>query len=319
MTVIKQVTVKSRGHLKRMGSYLDWGRDKALDHGTQNLTRTDSARSCLREMDATREAYGHNRPGKANCAVRYLEHQCLAFNPDECDVNGGAMTPARCMDYARDYVATRYPNQECLWVLHRERCEADGTDRYAVHIAINRTNLETGRRLDEGSARAAARARVKTVRELDERYGLRQLERGSNSRGHARQPSRAEREWQRRDKSHRSENDRARERIATRASEVSRLTSCNNRPRELARRLKQDGITMTLSKGGDVQFRFESQSLERSGKGAERRINGSTLGRARSRSGRTMRFDIGSIRAAIELGRVFERIAEDATDDGRER
>ena len=76
---------------------------------------------------------------------------------------------------------------------------------------------------------------------------------------------------------------------------------------------------MTLSKGGDVQFRFESQSLERSGKGAERRINGSTLGRARSRSGRTMRFDIGSIRAAIELGRVFERIAEDATDDGRER
>lgn len=149
MTVVKQVTVKSRGHLKRLESYLDWGRDKALDHGAQNLARTGGARSCMREMDATREAYGHNRPGKANCACRYLEHQCLAFNPGERDVNGGAMTPSRCMEYARDYVAARYPNQECLWVLHGERCKADGVERYAVHIAINRTDLETGGRLDE--------------------------------------------------------------------------------------------------------------------------------------------------------------------------
>lgn len=217
MTAVKQVTVKSRGHLKRLESYLDWDKDKALDHGTQNLTRTGSARSRIREMDATREAYGHNRPGKANCACRHLEHQCLAFNPDECDVNGGAMTPSRCMEYTRDYVAARYPNQECFWVLHEERCKTDGAERYAVHIAINRTDLETGGRLDEGGARAAARARVKTARELDERYSLRQLERGSNSKKHARQPSRAEREWQRRDRSHRSENDRVRERVAIRA------------------------------------------------------------------------------------------------------
>lgn len=317
LTVVKQVTVKSRSHLKRLESYLDWDRGKVLDHGTQNLTRTESARSCMREMDATREAYGHNRPGKANCACRCLEHQCLAFNPDECDVNGGVMTPLRCMEYARDYVAARYPNQECFWVLHKERCKTDGVERYAVHVAINRTDLETGRRLDEGGVRAAARARVKTVRELDERYGLRQLERGSNAKKHARQPSRAEREWQRRDRSHRSENDRVRERIAVRADEVSKLPSCDNRPRELARRLAQDGITMTLSKGGDTQFRYKSQSLKRSDKGVERRINGSTLGGARSRSGRTMRFDLGSIRTAIALARVFERIAEDATDDGR--
>ena len=74
---------------------------------------------------------------------------------------------------------------------------------------------------------------------------------------------------------------------------------------------------MTLSKGGDTQFRYKSQSLKRSDKGVERRINGSTLGGARSRSGRTMRFALGSIRTAIALARVFERIAEDATDDGR--
>lgn len=89
MPAVKQVTVKSRSHLKRLESYLDWDRDKALDHGTQNLTRTGSARSCMREMDVTREGDGHNWPGKANCACRYMEHQCLAFNPDECDVNSG--------------------------------------------------------------------------------------------------------------------------------------------------------------------------------------------------------------------------------------
>lgn len=55
MPAVKQVTVKSRSHLKRLESYLDRDRDKALDHGTQNLTRTGSARSCMREMDATRE------------------------------------------------------------------------------------------------------------------------------------------------------------------------------------------------------------------------------------------------------------------------
>lgn len=55
MHAVKQVTVKSRSRLKRLESYLDQDRDKALDHGTQNLTRTGSARSCMREMDATRK------------------------------------------------------------------------------------------------------------------------------------------------------------------------------------------------------------------------------------------------------------------------
>ncbi len=62
------------------------------------------------------------------------------------------------MKYARDYVAERYPNQEVVMVLHRERCRSDGTDRYAVHLGINRSDLETGRRLDEGPARKAAAA-----------------------------------------------------------------------------------------------------------------------------------------------------------------
>ena len=319
MTVVKQTSVKSPRHLKRLESYLDWEMDKALDHDSRNMTATD-CKGMFREMDATREAYGHNRPGKAGAKCTYMQHQVLAFNPDECDLNGGKMTPERCMAYARDYVTARYPEQETLWVLHRESCKGDGRDRYAVHVAINRTNLETGRRLDEGPARKASAARVKTVRELDERYGLRQLGRGKNSRTHARQPSKAEREWQRRDGSHRSENDRVRELVAMRACETAALPECPNRPRELARRLREDGITMTRSKAGDLQYRFESESLRHSGGGDVRRVNGATLGRAVSRAGRVVGLDLSGISLALTLTRQLARIAERAVDDdGRGR
>ena len=64
------------------------------------------------------------------------------------------------LEYACDYVDARYANQRCHWTFHKERCKMDGTDCYAAYIAINRADHETGRRLDEGGARAAARARV---------------------------------------------------------------------------------------------------------------------------------------------------------------
>ena len=315
MTAIKQVSITSPRHLRRLESYLDWDRGKALDHDTQNLLAKD-CKGIFREMDDTREAYGHNRPGKAGARCTYMQHQILAFDPDECSCNGGKMTPELCMRYAREYVATRYPDSEVLIVLHRECCKADGTDRYAAHIGLNRSLLDgSGRRLDEGPARKAAQARVKTVWELDERYGLRQLGRGRNSRTHARQPSKAEREWQRRDRSHRSENDRVRELVAMRACETAALPECPNRPRELARRLREDGITMTRSKAGDLQYRFESESLRHSGGGDVRRVNGATLGRAVSRAGRVVGLDLSGMRLALTLTRQLARIAERAVDD----
>ena len=83
-------------------------------------------------------------------------------------------------------------------MLHLEECRGDGSRRFACHLGVNRSDLATGLRLDEGPARRAAAARAATVRALDERYGLRQLERGrANSRAHARQPSPAEREMAR--------------------------------------------------------------------------------------------------------------------------
>ncbi|AEB06277.1 hypothetical protein Corgl_0150 [Coriobacterium glomerans PW2] len=97
------------------------------------------------------------------------------------------------------------------------------------------------------------------------------------------------------------------------------MAICDNRPRELARRLRGDGIEMTRAKSGDLQFRFRSKSLERSGRGTERRVNGATLGRAVSRSGRELRLDLGSMSRSLSIARLLERDAERAADDGFER
>ena len=82
-----------------------------------------------------------------------------------------------------------YPNQQIVFALHRERCKEDGIERYAVHMAINRTDLETLKRLDEGTGAKAKRERAAAVRALDERWCLQQVEEGKpNSRIHRQQP-----------------------------------------------------------------------------------------------------------------------------------
>ena len=142
MTAIKQTSVCSERHLARLRDYLSWDRDKALAHGTQNIIDDDR---WFQEMADTRAAMGHDRPGKAGAKCTYMQHQILGFLPDECDLNGGKMTPELCMRYAREYVAERYPNQEVVMVLHRERCRADATDRYAVHLICDEIAVGCGR------------------------------------------------------------------------------------------------------------------------------------------------------------------------------
>lgn len=303
MTAIKQTSVCSEKHLSRLKDYLSWDRDKALAHDTQNII---SEERWFQEMADTRNAMGHDKPGKAGAKCTYMQHQILGFLPDECDLNGGKMTPEMCMRYARDYVAERYPNQEVVIVLHRERCRSDDTDRYAAHLGINRSDLETGRRLDEGPARKAAAARVKTVRTLDERYGLKQLERGkANSRVHARQPGKAERDMARRGQAMRSENARVREAVARRVEEVGRIPKCPDRLGELERRLKNDGIELAESKGGSLQYRYHSKSL-----GATRKVNGGRLGFAVDRSsGIVVRFTLRGIATAMRSFWELERKA----------
>ena len=278
MTAIKQTSVCSERHLARLRDYLSWDRDKALAHGTQNIIDDDR---WFQEMADTRAAMGHDRPGKAGAKCTYMQQQILGFLPDECDLNGGKMTPELCMRYAREYVAERYPNQEVVMVLHRERCRADATDRYAVHLGINRSDLETGRRLDEGPARKAAASRVKTVRTLDERYGLRQLERGkANSRVHARQPGTEERDMARKGQAERSENARIRVAVARRIEEVGRMR-------------------------GSLQYRFFSKAL-----GAVRKVNGGRLGFAVDHStGLVVRFTLRGIATAMRAFWELERKA----------
>ena len=303
MTAIKQTSVCSEKHLSRLKDYLSWDRDKALAHDTQNII---SEERWFQEMADTRNAMGHDKPGKAGAKCTYMQHQIRGFLPDECDLNGGKMTPEMCMRYARDYVAERYPNQEVVIVLHRERCRSDDTDRYAAHLGINRSDLETGRRLDEGPARKAAAARVKTVRTLDERYGLKQLERGkANSRVHARQPGKAERDMARRGQAMRSENARVREAVARRVEEVGHIPKCPDRLGELERRLKNDGIELAESKGGSLQYRYHSKSL-----GATRKVNGGRLGFAVDRSsGIVVRFTLRGIATAMRAFWELERKA----------
>ncbi|WP_322151139.1 relaxase/mobilization nuclease domain-containing protein [Paratractidigestivibacter sp.] len=310
MTVIKQKSVCSRQHLASIKKYLNWDREKALAHDTLNITEEGR---WFEEMDATREAYGHNAPGKAGARCTYMQHQVLGFNPDECDLNGGKMTPEGCMAFAHDYVAERYPDQEVVMVLHKEHCRADGTDRYAVHLGINRTDLGTGLRLDEGPARKAGTARAKTVRSLDERYGLAQLERGkANSRVHARQPSRAEKETAARNRVSKTENQRVRETVARRVEEVSRMPRCDDRLAELRRRLGDDRIRLDKGARGGLQYRYRSESL-----GQERRISGARLGFAVNRSsGRVIRFTLRGIGEAM---RAFYELEREAMDNSRER
>lgn len=311
MTAIKQTSVCSERHLARLRDYLSWDRDKALAHDTQNVIEGDR---WFEEMADTRRAMGHDRPGKAGARCTYMQHQILGFLPDECDLNGGKMTPELCIRYAREYVAERYPNQEVVMVLHRESCRADGTDRYAVHLGINRSDLETGRRLDEGPARKAAASRVKTVRALDERYGLRQLERGkANSRVHVRQPGKEERDMARKGQAERSENARVRVAVARRVEEVGRMRECPDRMAELDRRLRRDGIELARSKGGSLQYRFFSKAL-----GAVRKVNGGRLGFAVDRStGLVVRFTLRGIATAMRSFWELERKAQE-NQRGRE-
>lgn len=184
MTITKQRAVCSMAHALRLRDYLDDGR--AIARETQNIAHPEK---WFDEMSETRELAGHDEPSRRGAKNILLLHQVLAFLPDTLERYGGKLSPELCMEYAKEYAQIRYPHQQILFVEHRERCEADGTERIAVHMAICITNIETMRRLDEGRPRVAMKKRVETVRKLDERWGLPQVEKGkTNSHVHAQQP-----------------------------------------------------------------------------------------------------------------------------------
>ena len=323
MTAIKQVAICSAAHMKSLGGYLDRSNDRheVLDMDSQHLN--DPA-SWEREFDRTREAYGHNKAGKAGAKCTYCYHQIIGFNPSECDLNGGRLAPRDCMAFAREWVERYYPNQEAVWALHREHCAADGTDRYAVHVAINRTDLETGKRLDEGRASRQRTLHASRMRDMDGRWGLAQMEKGArNSAHHARQQSRGE--------------QRAREaglaglpRFETDLDHVRRVVRESvrevakgdepNKMRALNEALERRGIHMRLSrdtslKSRDVVFEYRP-TYDRRGKGGERvqkaSISGRKLGRGYSLTGIQRGLGIAG-RLVMEAAKTADR----AMDNGQ--
>lgn len=75
---------------------------------------------------------------------------------------------------------------------------------------------------------------------------------------------------------------------------------------------------MTRAKGGDLQYRFESESLKRGGGDTVRKINGATLGRAVSRAERAIGLDIRGVQLALGLTRQLIRTMERSLEeDGR--
>lgn len=243
MTAIKQKAVTSTSHAANVAKYLD--DERALNRSSQHIANEGSWQT---EMAKTRKAYGHNKPSREGATNTVMYHQVLAFNPDECSCNGGKLTPEACMEYAREYVAGRYPCQEAVWVLHREHCATDGTDRFAVHIAINRTNLGTGRRLNEGRSRNAKIERANAVRDMDRKWGLQQMREGErNSRVHARQPTRQEKAMAARGA--RSDKQYIKEAITASMVEA-RASSQANKVRALADALNAKGVEMHVAKGG---------------------------------------------------------------------
>ena len=204
ITIIKQTGVQSSGHMKNLRGYINDDR-KVILRDSLNMDGCTNPKRWAHHMWMTREAYGHNKAARRirdkktgelkEAKNTVLFHQILGFNPDECDLNGGRLSPEACMRYAKEYVGKHYPNQQIVMALHNEYCKADKTHRYAVHIVINRTDLSTGKRLDEGRGKSAKVKRASRIRDLDHEWGLKQVVEGErNSSVHKKQPSRIEKE-----------------------------------------------------------------------------------------------------------------------------
>lgn len=326
MTAIKQVSICSTAHMKSLGGYLDKSneRHEVLDMDSQHLN--DPA-NWEREFDRTREAHGHNVAGKAGAKCTYCYHQIIGFNPSECDLNGGKLSPDDCMRFAREWVERYYPDSEACWALHKEHCAADGTDRYAVHLAINRTLLDgSGKRLDEGRASRQKALHASRMRDMDRRWGLAQMEKGArNSAHHARQQSRGEQRAREAGlaRSPRFETDLDHVRRVVRESvrEVAKGDE-PNKMRALNGALEKRGVHMRLSrdeslKSRDVVFEYRP-TYERRGKGGERvrkaSISGRKLGRGYSLTGIQRGLGIAGKWLAMEAVRA----AEESMDDGRD-
>lgn len=287
--MIKTMGVRGKAHIASLKAYLE--DERAVARWCANIA--DESRP-FDEMERTRKAYGHDTAPRKGCVNEEMWHQVIGFLPEDADFNGGKMSAIDCMRFADEWLERNYPYQEAVLALHREHCAADGTNRYAVHIALNRSTLNgTGRRLDEGRAAVAKAKRAQAMREMDARWGLQQVRANErNSAIHARQPTKAERKMA--ERGIESEKAFIRERAKTRVTEIKMDGFEGNRMRELSRRLAPDGVKMTVSKSGK-QVQFKTGRLT---------VNGNKLGRGFSMGG--LAHGLG-VRAGMAIAKGVER------------
>lgn len=294
MTIIKTVSVASTSHMDSLARYLDDGR--AIARGSQNLLDENRWKQ---EMEVTRKAYGHDVPARAGAKNTVAYHQCISFLPEEASVNGGKMSPAACMAFVREWVEERYPNQEAYWVLHEEISREDGVHRFCAHLCINRTDLSTGKRLDEGLSKHAKFERANAMRDMDKRWELKQTRANErNSLLHARCSSREERRLSARG----IVTDKEYIRRAIRDS-ARQVTEVPNEKKAIAfsKELEKRGVCVERSKNGK-DFTFTRAKTGR-------RVNGVKLGRG---------FTPAGLRAALRISVSLVQSVERSMETGIE-
>lgn len=147
MTIIRQwaITNSTRGDMRKLMNE----DERILIRDEQFLPSINGGSASWRKwdslMEGTRRMFGHDKPSRhvrdkktgelvqAKNTIMY--HQILAFLPDECDINGGKLTPEDCMAYAKEYIEKYYPTHEVVYAVLKYRYVSDGIEKTMSSIS----------------------------------------------------------------------------------------------------------------------------------------------------------------------------------------
>lgn len=190
MTALKTIGVRSAS-FANLQRYIE-SDDKWM--GTRCLNISNE-REWAKEMNQTLELEGVTARTKNRGY-----HMILAFNPDELvprlpngEVDREAFDYA--LAYGEEFARKCYPGCQVAIGAHLETCDADCTERVALHIVASRPILEEfeypdkpGHMAREGTlydrSPSVTRAQIAVVRNLDSQAGFSQLHRGRNVESH---------------------------------------------------------------------------------------------------------------------------------------
>ena len=143
MTIIKQRAVTERGHQRNLRAYINDDK-KVLLRDSQNMEDCKNLNRWATFMEETRKAFGHDKAARrvrdkktgelvqAKNTIMY--HQILAFLPDECDINGGKLTPEDCMRYAKVPPVCAYSTRMSLRLaLDTGSTDSNGSSNTRIH------------------------------------------------------------------------------------------------------------------------------------------------------------------------------------------